>query len=97
MVDQLVLGINLLINVFGVLSCFYILMNNSINKRTAVCVIPVCLLGLIWFGFFYAAFLNTYPIHIVEVTYKLFLLFITREWIKNNYRIKRGGTKYARF
>lgn len=97
MLEQFLFSINLLINVFGVLACFYILMNNSLNTKEAICVIPVCLLGFMWFSLFYSGLLHVYHITFLEVIYKSLLLFMTCLWIKNNYKIDLGERKYVRF
>ena len=60
MIYEFIYSINILVSVLGFLSCFYILIDNTLNKQTARCVIPTCLVGFVWFILFYSSLLNIY-------------------------------------
>lgn len=84
MINDVIYSIDLLVSVFGFLSCIYILMNNAVNKRTAKCVISTCLAGFIWFIFLYSSILQTHQAMIFEILLKCSVFYITLAWINNN-------------
>ena len=55
MIYEFIYSINILVSVLGFLSCFYILIDNTLNKQTARFVIPTCLVGFVWFILFYSS------------------------------------------
>ena len=83
--NEFIYSINIVVSMFGFLSCFYILMNNTLNKRTARCVLTTCLAGFVWFILFYSSLLNIYKADIVEVMCKLGLFYTTISWINKEY------------
>lgn len=85
MIYEFIYSINILVSVLGFLSCFYILIDNTLNKQTARCVIPTCLAGFVWFILFYSSLLNIYKADIVEVMCKLGLFYTTISWINKEY------------
>ena len=76
MIYEFIYSINILVSVLRFLSCFYILIDNTLNKQTARFVIPTCLVGFVWFILFYSSLLNIYKADIVEVMCKLGLFYI---------------------
>lgn len=96
MIYEFIYSINILVSVLGFLSCFYILIDNTLNKQTARCVIPTCLAGFIWFGLLYSSLLQVYQISTVEIIWKILFMHVILVWIKNNYLNINGVTGYVR-
>lgn len=85
MINEFIYSINILVSVLGFISCFYILMNNTLNKQTAWCVITTCLAGLIWFIFLYSSLLQIYQPSAIETNIKAAILYCMLIWIDKNY------------
>lgn len=90
MIEEFIYSVNILVSVFGFISCFYILMNNTLNKQTAKCVIPTCLAGFIWFVFLYSSLLQMYQPTALETNIKVAVFYCVLVWIDNNYKINLG-------
>lgn len=96
MIYEFIYSINILVSVLGFLSCFYILIDNTLNKQTARFVIPTCLVGFIWFGLLYSSLLQIYQISAIEIIWKILFMHVILVWIKNNYLNINGVTIYVR-
>lgn len=90
MIEEFIYSVNILVSVFGFISCFYILMNNTLNKQTAKCVIPTCLAGFIWFVFLYSSILQMYQPSALETNIKAAIFYCMLIWIDKNYKINLG-------
>ena len=96
MIYEFIYSVNILVSVLGFLSCFYILIDNTLNKQTARCVIPTCLAGIIWCGLLYSSLLQIYQISTIEIIWKILFMHVILVWIKNNYLNINGVTNYVR-
>ena len=96
MIYEFIYSINILVSVLGFLSCFYILIDNTLNKQTARFVISTCLVGFIWFGLLYSSLLQIYQISAIEIIWKILFMHVILVWIKNNYLNINGVTSYVR-
>lgn len=96
MIYEFIYSINILVSVLGFLSCFYILIDNTLNKQTARYVISTCLVGFIWFGLLYSSLLQIYQISVIEIIWKILFMHVILVWIKNNYLNINGVTNYVR-
>lgn len=96
MIYEFIYSINILVSVLGFLSCFYILIDNTLNKQTARFVISTCLAGFIWFGLLYSSLLQIYQISTIEIIWKILFMHVILVWIKNNYLNINGVTSYVR-
>ena len=96
MIYEFIYSINILVSVLGFLSCFYILIDNTLNKQTARFVISTCLVGFIWFGLLYSSLLQIYQISTIEIIWKILFMHVILVWIKNNYLNINGVTNYVR-
>lgn len=96
MIYEFIYSINILVSVLGFLSCFYILIDNTLNKQTARYVISTCLVGFIWFGLLYSSLLQIYQISTIEIIWKILFMHVILVWIKNNYLNINGVTNYVR-
>ena len=96
MIYEFIYSINILVSVLGFLSCFYILIDNTLNKQTARFVISTCLVGFIWFGLLYSSLLQIYQISAIEIIWKILFMHVILVWIKNNYLNINGVTIYVR-
>ncbi len=95
--NEFIYGMNILVSIFGFISCFYILMNSTLNKQTAKCVISTCLAGLVWFLSFYSSLLNSYQANMLELLLKISLVFLICIWIdKNNIGVQCGLRRTSR-
>lgn len=97
MINEFIFSINILLSVFGFLSCLYILMDNTLNKQTAKCVISACLAGLVWFMLVYASLLHIYQVGPVELIVKSFIVYFIVLWIKENYILYKKDINYVGF
>ena len=96
MIYEFIYSINILVSVLGFLSCFYILIDNTLNKQTARFVISTCLASFIWFGLLYSSLLQIYQISTIEIIWKILFMHVILVWIKNNYLNINGVTNYVR-
>lgn len=96
MIEEFIYSVNILVSVLGFISCFYILMNNTLNKQTAKCVVPTCLAGLVWFIFLYSSLLQIYQPSAIETNIKIAICYLMIVWIDENYKINIGEN-YVRF
>lgn len=83
--NEIIYSINMSVSIFGLLSCFYILMNNTLNNQKAKCVITTCLAGFFWFLILYSSLLNIHQVSLLELVLNFGLVLITLEWILQNY------------
>lgn len=97
MINEFIYSINILMSIFGFLSCLYILMDNTLNKQTAKCVITTCLAGLCWFSLVYASMLHLYHISFLEVLLKGFIVYSMLTWIEDNFIIYKKEINYVGF
>lgn len=93
MLEGFIYSTNIIVSIIGFLSCFYILMNSTLNKKTARCVVTTCLAGLVWFAFLYLSLLHVYQVTLIELLWKATMLDITLCWISNNYYNKKSTIK----
>lgn len=81
MINEFVYCINMIIGVFGFLSCLFILTNPTLNKQTAGHVCKTCLAGFCWFFVLYSSFLQLYvPNGLLML--ELFFLFLIFIWVR---------------
>lgn len=97
MIYEFIYSINILMSIFGFLSCLYILMDSTLNKQTAKCVLTTCIAGLSWFMLVYASLLHVYHISFFEVLIKSFIVYFMLLWIENNFIIYKKEINYVGF